>query len=165
MWTFILAAVLSIAPSYFLWTCLHELSHYFVLKMLRPITGAVFQLYPHKDASGTFVWASVTAAYAGDFLSPKEEALRLLAPRFLDALAVVLLPLAGLLVLPWLQGVWMVFWGAGIVDLIVGSIGSTEISDLQRASKVLGWNPWILRVLGWTVAVLSVVVMILVFVF
>ena len=163
MLEFILVILIGALPAFFLWSAMHELSHYFAVRLMRKITGGIFKIYPHFEGS-SFVFASVTTAYAGDPLSNRENAMQLLAPRVLDLLAVILVPLAGLFVAPWLQALWLVVWGAGIVDLAVGSNGISETSDLRRASDALGWNPWILRVIGWTFVVMAAVVTLLVFV-
>jgi hypothetical protein len=96
-------------------------------------------------------------------LSPIETAAVMLAPRVLGLLALCLLPLSALFPFAWLQAVWMVWWGAGLVDMAWGSVGSTEVSDLQRASKAMRWNPWFLRILGWTLVVVSFTIMVVVF--
>lgn len=163
MFTFILAAILTAIPAYFIWTALHELSHYFVAGRFRQLSNVKFKLYPHKDPGQDFVWASVEYTTSG-MLSPIETTAVMLAPRALGLLALILLPLSALFPFMWLQAVWMVFWGAGVVDMAWGSIGYTATSDLQRAAKSMRWNPWFLRILGWSLVLVSVVIMIVVFV-
>jgi len=162
MLEFILVILVGALPAFFLWSAIHELSHYFAVKLMRKTTGGIFKIYPHFEGK-SFVFASVQTAYAGETLSNKEIAVQFLAPRALDLLAVVLVPLAGLFVAPWLQALWLVVWGAGIIDLAVGSTGATAVSDLQRASHALGWSPWVLRILGWTFVIIAATITVLVF--
>lgn len=54
--------------------------------------------------------------------------------------------------------VWLVFWGCGLVDLFVGSLGISPVSDLRRASESLGTNPWVLRIVGMVILLTSLCV-------
>jgi hypothetical protein len=163
MLTFILAAVLTAIPAYFIWTALHELAHYLMASRFRETSNVKFKLYPHKDPGQDFVWASVEYTLTSA-LSPIETTAVMLAPRILGFVALCLLPLSALFPFMWLQAVWMVFWGAGLVDMAWGSIGYTATSDLQRAAKSMRWNPWFLRILGWSLVLVSFAIMIVVFV-
>jgi hypothetical protein len=75
-----------------------------------------------------------------------------IAPRFADLLAVAALPFAWLLH-GWCFWIWSIFWGAGLVDLITGSIGWSDRSDLRRVAD--GFGPWVLRVAGFSLVVAS----------
>jgi len=91
---------------------------------MREITDVEFKIYPHTVPEVGFVWASVASDFVGEDLSKKESILFSLAPRFMDILAVFMLPLSFLFpLLSWMLALWMVFWFCGIVDLFVGSIG------------------------------------------
>lgn len=159
----LLTILLTVVPSYFLWTILHEVSHFLMYASFRKILRSSFKLYPHVVPGKGFVWASVEVEYKGVLNSTEEIAVSL-APRILGFLALCLLPLASLFPFVWLQVGWVVFWGAGLVDFVVGSIGSSEESDLKKASKELGWNPWVLRILGWSLAIISATILVVAFV-
>lgn len=154
MWVYIVVALVTIPLAWFLWTAGHELSHVLMAKAFRKISDVRYRLYPHFTASGTFRFAAVSWNPQGNPLKPKERAAIWLAPRILDGLAVLFLPLAVLFNGPSLLA-WLIFWGSGLVDLGVGSTGMSEISDLRRASDALGWSPWALRILGFGFLVAS----------
>ena len=43
---------------------------------------------------------------------------------------------------------WLIFCSGALVDLLVGSFGISDRSDLKRASAALDISPWWLRVGG-----------------
>ncbi len=146
--------------AYFVWAGIHEVSHYLVARRLFDVVWVKFRLYPHYNRSlKTFYWAAVY--YSPDscgFLTRIEDAGKVsLAPRIPDVMAAILLTAAGILPAPW-GIVWGVFLGAGLVDLLVGSIGISKNSDLQRVSRWLNLDPWWLRAAGLVIIVSSVAV-------
>jgi tetrahydromethanopterin S-methyltransferase subunit E len=150
----LLIAVLLALPAFFMWSALHELSHYLMARRYRTITEASFRLYPHVEGSN-FVFASVLWEHDGAPFTPAEDAAISFAPRILDLLAVILTPLATLMPEPWLATSWCVLIGAGLVDLSYGSIGYTAASDLQRFAMGGGHSVWVVRIIGWALAVSS----------
>lgn len=152
-----LVAALLIVPSFFVWSAVHELSHYVAARCLRKISSASFKLYPHVEEDGHFAFASVSWKYASydQTLSPAEDAAVSVAPRVPNLLAVILAPMACLMPEPWLAAAWAVLVGAGLVDLAFGSIGTTSASDLQRFVRGGGHNVWVVRIVGWLLAISS----------
>jgi len=138
-----------VVPAFFTWAAIHELAHYFAARAQRSLTLATFKIYPHKR-DGRFVWASVSWDYAGPDMTPRELAWVYAAPRVPDAFAVVLAPLAGFMPEPWMAATWLVLFGAGLVDLAVGSMGISPESDLRRWAREGAIAPWVLRAGGWS---------------
>lgn len=162
MWPFIITILLSAVPFFFAWAAIHELSHFLALKSMRVVTDVEFKIYPHKVPGVGFVWASVSSDFDGADLTKKESILFSLAPRFMDVLAVLMLPLAFLFpLLSWMQALWIVFWFCGIVDLFVGSLGRSPASDLRSAADDAGISPWFLRIPGMALVAVSIIVTIL----
>jgi hypothetical protein len=151
-----LVAALLAGPAFFVWSAVHELSHYVAARCLRRLSSASFKLYPHMQ-DGHFVFASVSWTYDSydQTLSPAEDALVSIAPRVPDLLAVVLAPMACLMPEPWIAAAWAVVVGAGLVDLAFGSIGTTSASDLQRFVRGGGHDVWVVRIVGWFLALSS----------
>jgi hypothetical protein len=162
MWPFLITILLSAVPFFFAWASIHEVSHFLALKSMRKITNVEFKIYPHKIPGIGFVWASVSSDFLGADLTKKESILFSLAPRFMDILAVFMLPLSFLFpLLSWMQALWMVFWFCGIVDLFIGSLGSSPASDLRCAADDAKISPWFLRVPGMVLVAVSILVTIL----
>lgn len=153
--TIILGVILAIA-SYFAWTAIHEFSHLFMAKKLVGVNKWKMKLYPHRAEDGSLRWGAVWY-WMDRQPTDKEQAAISLAPRAPDLLAAGLFAAGGLLSGP-LAILWFVFWGAGVVDLVNGSIGKSELSDLKRAAKALKKNPWWIRLAGFGTAVASIAV-------
>lgn len=150
-----------IIPCFFLWSAIHELSHLVVAKLQRDyVVRPSFKLYPHIDeVSQEFRWASISWEYPRDpKLSGKEFAAIMLAPRVLGLIAAIALPFACLLPELWMISSWLTIWGCGLIDLAYGSIGFSANSDLRVAALNLNISPWILRIAGWSVAIVSVAI-------
>lgn len=154
-WSFWLSAALCAVPAFFAWSAIHELSHYVAAASIRRMMWAKFRIYPHVAPGIGFVWASVEYDYEGPNMTAREDAMVSIAPRVMDALAVVATPLAAFLPEPWMAGTWVVMMGAGVVDLAVGSVGASPGSDLMRASHGFGVSPWVVRIAGWFFVVAS----------
>lgn len=146
--TYILVAVIGLPISWFFWSVAHELSHVLMAKAFREVTSVDYRLYPHRTPSGSFRFAAVRFWYAGEDLTPKQTAVILQAPRIMNLVAVFAVLFSALFPGPVALG-WAIFWGAGLVDLFVNSIGSNKESDLRRSAAALGWNPWYLRIIGF----------------
>jgi len=86
--------------------------------------------------------------------TPDEDYQISIAPRYANMVACAMFPLTALMSGPfaWL---WAVFWAAGLVDLVYGSIGYSQYSDLRKAAVVKGISPWLLRGLGFGATVVS----------
>ena len=153
--TFLIPIILTIAllPILFLWTAIHEMSHIFMAKSLLDVTEWSVKLYPHiheRDGTKYFVWGLSMWRYDGDTTPAKEAAISL-APRIPDLVAAMMLQAYWLIPYGWWSWVLVAFGVGGLIDLAVGSIGSGDMSDLQRASKSLDISPWILRIAGWII--------------
>jgi hypothetical protein len=151
-WTQLWVALGLALPAYFLWSLLHELSHVAGAKLVVGVMRWDIRPWPQFQ-EGRLVWGYATYTLSRTPLQ-KEEAMILLAPRAADLVGVVGFGLTPLFAGVWLA-VWGVLFGAGLVDLVVGSLGVSPASDLRRASEALGWSPWRLRLAGVAAAVLS----------
>tara|TARA_Y100000590_G_scaffold468588_1_gene651889 strand:- start:771 stop:1973 length:1203 start_codon:yes stop_codon:yes gene_type:complete len=147
-----------------LWCGIHETAHIIAARSYTKLSNVKFKLYPHKNKSLGFVWASVSWK-PEKRLSDSEFAWVSIAPRFPDILAVILFPLWALMPNGTAMLIWGAIWGAGLIDLFVGSLGISKTSDLRRAAK--GWecNPWILRINGMMLILVSAVTGVLLFLY
>ena len=150
--TVLFAILLSLA-SYFAWTYIHEMAHLLMAKKLVGVTKYEMKLYPHRY-NGELRWGSVKY-WMKRQSTDDEDYFISIAPRLPNMLACALFPLAAFMN-GWFALVWMIFWGAGIVDLMYGSIGWSEYSDLIQAAVSKKINPWRLRLLGFGAAALSI---------
>lgn len=155
-----LLLILEIPLVWFLWTAAHEFSHYLVAKIFVNLYDVKWWLYPHKDEAGNFYFAKVQWNWDTEPDSPVKNAAIFLAPRIMNIISAVALPFASLLPLSWMIA-WIIFWGAGIVDFIIGSLGMSELSDLRKASVYLNLDPNILRVFGFVTIGISLLLCIL----
>lgn len=131
------------------WTLIHEFSHLAAAKMLRPILS--WKLYPIPGKyDGNWYFVRITWTYQLPEMNGWETFFTLIAPRIPNIIAGVMFTLLSLLSGP-IQILWIIFWGFGLIDFIWGSIGWSSASDLQAASKAVNWNPWILRIAGFTI--------------
>lgn len=140
---------------WFLWTALHEASHALVAKLLMKAQDFKFKLYPHLNEQKKFLFASVSWFVPATTRTDTKEALVLLAPRVMSLVAVVAFPFLLLFSMPMAQ-FWAILWGAGLVDLFVGSLGISAESDLRKAGKLLKFNPTLIRVFGFVAILVSI---------
>jgi len=155
-WYSWLLYILELPLVWFLWTSAHEASHVIASGIVAKITDVKWWLYPHRDEQGNFYFAKVQWSWDPNTVKPNDLAITYLAPRFMNVIAALALPFAVLFPLPWMIA-WIIFWGAGIVDFFVGSMGISEYSDLKRAAAALNINPNMIRVAGFASITLSVV--------
>ena len=155
-WYVWLLWILEIPLVWFLWTVAHEASHVIAANNVTDISNVKWWLYPHRDEAGKFYFAKVQWNWEAEPTSPINNALIYLAPRFMNILASIALPFAILLPIYWMIA-WIIFWGAGIVDFIVGSLGMSEYSDLRMAATHLNINPNIIRGVGFAVIAISII--------
>ncbi len=157
----IIIALLLVIPCFFLWSAIHEFSHYLVARSLRKITEIKFKIYPHEDPNFGFVWASFSWNFEGAPLTDKELAMVSVAPRFMDAIAGLLFPF-----FVFFGPIWFVVFGSGLVDLAAGSFGGHNESDLMRTARGFNVSPLILKICGWTLfglSILTSIILMLVF--
>lgn len=142
--------------SYFIWTAIHELSHFFMAKkVLDGVKLRSLKLWPHFY-EGSFRFGGVSYTYS-DTVSPDDQAMISLAPRIAGGISLLALPLSGVLFpFGWEYLIWTVFWGAGVIDTIYGSIGRTPNSDTQRAARALNISVWGIRIPGFLFSFLSI---------
>lgn len=150
-WALLLTTALLSWP---LWTILHELSHIVAASFYSTLSEVKWYLYPHKDEEGNFFFARVQWSWAEPALSPIQWASIHSAPRLMNFVAALLVPLSFLFPEPWCY-IWLVLWGASLVDLFVGSLGISEFTDLRRTCDVLNISPWTLRVTGMATVLVS----------
>lgn len=148
-WYIWILLTLEIPLVWLIWTCIHELSHYIMAKRFAELDDVKWWLYPHRDEEGNLFFAKIQWQWLGPPPSSFEHAMIYLAPRIMNIVASIALPFAALLSLPWMIA-WIIFWGAGIVDFFVGSLGMSILSDLRKASLHLKIDAYILRVFGFT---------------
>jgi len=153
-----LIAVAVTAPfAFILWALLHEVAHLTAVRMFRNVSWYRIVPAPHWNDAGAFQWASVEWTHTGEPLTPGEAAVVKLAPRAPDLLAALLTPVVAAYVETWVGAIPLVLIGAGLVDLLIGSLGISPASDLRVASEALQWPPMKLRVLGAMILLFSVV--------
>lgn len=154
MWVFIITAVAAAFPAYLLWSAIHELSHVGMVATTAGVKSWSIRLLPHR-IDGRFYWASARWETKRD-PTPTEKAYIYLAPRIGGLAAVIMFPFFGAIPDPLVSGLWFAVLGGGIVDLIIGSIGYSEFSDLRRAADAWETSPWALRIPGMGIALVSV---------
>lgn len=147
---------------FLIWSIIHELSHYFVLKQYVKIKTVKFRFYPHKLQSGQFAFASIRWT-ADRKLNEHQLAKMSIAPRIPNLLSVFLFTLWGIMPTTTLMLLWILFWGGGLVDLFVGSLGIRWESDLQRASRGFKINSWVIRSIGMSTILLSLLASVFVY--
>jgi hypothetical protein len=155
---------ITLITSAFLWLFMHELSHISVANIFVDVYNAKIKLYPHffeHNGKRTLRFASVSYNYYGDYPTGIHGALINLAPRFMNILAALLFPLGLIIITPWLQMCWFIFWGAGLVDFLWGSIGTSEQSDIMKASKNLKINHMIIRLISFLFIMISASIVLL----
>lgn len=157
-WYIWLLYVLELPLVWFLWTLAHEASHVIAAGLVGKTSDVKWWLYPHKDEDGKFYFAKVQWTWETESLSPQKIAITYLAPRLMNIIAAIALPFAVLFPLSWMIG-WIIFWGAGIVDFFVGSMGMNIHSDLRVASTSLNIDPNILRIAGFSIIATSVILL------
>lgn len=157
-----LAAVIAV-PVFFLWNAIHEFSHLLAVKATIGYQWYKVNLFPQWYGNkwwqvrfGLIQWMP----NIGKPATPRQKALISFAPRFANFIAAALFPLFALFPGYW-SLLWIMIFGAGLVDFAVGSIGYTEISDLKKGSAALGISPWIARICGFGVIAVSVAIGIL----
>jgi len=140
---------------WFLWTVFHEASHAVAAKALLKARDFQFKLYPHMSRDNGFFFASASWTVLSTSRTDKKEAMVLLAPRVMNLVAVIAFPFLLLFSGP-VAVAWAIFWGAGLVDLFVGSLGISKASDIRRAGKLLNFNPNVIRILGFAAIIASI---------
>ena len=140
-----------VIPLFFLWVFLHEMSH--ILAVHGTIEGKRWQIKmcPYTSDKGSFRWAGYSYVSKRKPNS-KELVMISLAPRIMNLVAVIAFPF-GVFFSGLSAAIWFVFWGAGLVDFGIGSIGYSVDSDLRVASVAMGLKPWVLRVAGFSLLV------------
>jgi hypothetical protein len=148
-------SILFAAVSYFAWLLIHEFSHLLMAKKLIGVNKWKMKLYPHRAEDSSLRFGAVWY-WMNRQPSSKEHAAILLAPRIPNVLASILF-IFGAVLSGYLATIWFIFWGAGIIDLVYGSIGISKLSDLKRASEAVNKNHWHLRLAGLGIALTSIV--------
>lgn len=150
-----------VIPTYFIWTLIHELAHYFMAKYLVNAKLVYIKTWPHIDPVAGFRWGSVR--YSSRLPTELEQTWIYIAPRIPDLLALIMLSFV-ICLDSHLFIAWSIFWGGGVVDLINGSMGISEYSDLKRAFKDTTVR-WVARISGLTSSLIVIVAWILTFLY
>lgn len=140
---------------WFLWTLLHEMSHAVFAKILLKAKDFKFKLFPHINENKKFLFASVSWIPLEETRTDTKEAIVLLAPRLMNLVAAIAFPFLLLFPMPFAMA-WAILWGAGLVDLFVGSLGISSESDIRRAGKLLNFNSNVIRILGLATILASI---------
>jgi hypothetical protein len=144
----IIVGILIAIVSYFIWSYIHEMSHVLAAKCTVGVTDYEIKIFPNKHpVTREWRWASYQCWFKRE-PTPDEQAIISLAPRIPNFIAVIAFMFATLMN-GWLLLIWAIFWGAGLVDLFVGSLGISEHSDLRKAATSLECSPWVLRFVGF----------------
>lgn len=151
--------------SFVFWAWLHEMAHVGMAHLLIGLERYEVEIYlwPREQDDGSWRWAWCRW-YPKREPTEREKGWASLAPRFIDIIGASLVPCFWLAPEGW-RWVWVVFMGGALVDAVVGSIGKSAKSDLKRASRRLGVNPWFLRIAGFGLVLVSVLVTLLQVVF
>lgn len=151
---FILLSLVGLV-GYFLWTVIHELSHYFMAKVLIGAKLTSFKPWPHMEEPMGFTWGSVRMVWKNGPTS-QQDAMIWLAPRIPDFIAAVALPFMTLLPLHYPFWVASMVCACGLVDFGNGSIGWGLWSDSKRAAISLDISVWWFRLFGFLCVSISV---------
>lgn len=138
-----------------LWVIIHETSHALAAKLLMKAQDFHFKLYPHITEEKKFLFASVSYMVSTTVRTDTKEAIVLLAPRLMNLVAAIAFPFLLLFPMPFAMA-WAILWGAGLVDLFVGSLGISSESDIRRAGKLLNFNSNVIRILGLATILASI---------
>ncbi len=125
--------VLYFVLSYFLWAYMHEYAHLLTAKRLVGVKSYTMRIYPHKHPRLGFVFASVSYESLRQSMTLDERAWISFAPRFVDALALIIFPYTY-----DLDIFWIILVGGGLVDTIRGSFIFSPTSDIKRYCDAWG---------------------------
>jgi len=146
-----------LVPVYFVWVFLHEGSHVVGLKVSGiGLESWKIKILPYRSVDGSYRFAGYTYK-AKRKPNAGETVLIKLAPRLMNLVAVVLFPFGMFFSGVW-SIVWFVVWGCGLIDLLVGSVGYSKSSDLVVASRAMELSPWVLRIVGFVLLLVTVLI-------
>lgn len=150
IWLF---AVLFAVLCFSIWTNIHELAHVFAAKATVGLKWWRIKWWPHKHPRLGWVFASWTGRFKRR-ITHHERTIISYAPRIPDIFACVMLLFSALLPWPFIL-FWLIFWGAGLVDMVTGSLGISPVSDIQvtarHANHGQGCSIWKLRAINWSI--------------
>ena len=140
------------------WNFIHEGSHLLAASYFgKGLKEYKIKPYPHRYKDG-FRFAGCYWT-SNEKISTRNRAFVSLAPRVADLLAVLFLlllaPLHSIISIFIFIPLVMLF-GAGLVDFFVGSIGNSPNSDLARAAKGLNISEQYIRIPGFSIITLTV---------
>jgi hypothetical protein len=151
----ILVYVLAAIVIWPLWLVIHEMSHIAAARMVGPLKSWAIKPYPNKADDGHWRFASAKWTWEEE-PTPTQRGLVSLAPR-VPNLAAIMLILATFFLTGIAKVLLLIFCAAGVIGLVVGSIGSTKNSDLQKGAEKLEINPWAIRVVGLVISLAGAV--------
>jgi hypothetical protein len=151
---FVIALVVGFVPTFLFWAYIHELFHVVAAEHLVGVKSWKIGVLPHRY-KGSWRWA-YNSKVLDRPLRSGEQGWISLAPRAANLFPVVGFPLFSYFP-DWMWAAWFVVFGGGLLDLWVGSWGSSLHSDLQKAAADFGVSPWLIRVPGWLALAGSVI--------
>jgi hypothetical protein len=143
--------------SYLFHSYLHEMSHLCATKFLVGVDKYKIKPYPHKNQELGFVWASIKIKRI-NIATNFQNGLIFFSPRFANILFCLIIAFV------YLQGFelsiyFKIFLGGGMVDLLTGSLGVSESSDLKRYCKSWNLNPWQPRLVGCMLSIFFLIIL------
>ena len=157
----ILLYILIGIATWFVWSIFHEMSHVVAAKLLGNVEWWKIKLLPHKY-NGKFYFARSYWAYKDGLPTVNKQGMILLAPRVLNVLSTLTaITLMGTAFASFGHTAFMIMLLGGTVDLLVGSLGLTEQSDLRVASEKFNVTPWVGRMFGFMLTLGAVLALVL----
>jgi hypothetical protein len=154
MFIFILFSIVLLPPTYVLWVYLHEISHILAAHCIVGVKSYSIKMIP-EIINGMIYFGSVKYVTYREPSNTQSGYIQL-APRIFDIASAILLPLTFTVLNVYIKTALIIVLGAGLVDLFVGSIGYSDISDLKQASINLNISPWVFRIIGFTIMLMSI---------
>lgn len=151
---FLIMILFGVTPCFFLWAFIHEMAHVLTAMWLVGVKTWKIHLLPQRNEYGfTFAHCKWTWESPPTNL---ESGLISIAPRVPNIIACFAFMFFSFFSFPF-NYLWFLIWGSGLIDMIWGSWGISETSDLRKASKYLGISPWTFRILGFSCIFISVI--------
>jgi len=144
----VIILVVGFVPTFLFWAYIHELLHVVVADHLVGVKSWEIKVIPHRYKGG-WRWACNSKTLYRP-MRDHEQGWISLAPRLANIIPAVAFPFFSYWP-DWMWAGWLVVLGGGLIDLWVGSWGSSSFTDLQKAAADFGISPWWLRIPGWIV--------------
>lgn len=140
---------------FFLNVFLHEMSHALASIILFRAKIKKLRLFP-SISSGKLVFGYIELFLPSYVVAAENRgklALTYFAPRFLNIICAILFPVSAAFGFSaWTQ----ILIASNLIDLLWGSVGLHEFSDIQMYSKLSGFNIWHTRIIQFGIAFFSI---------